>query len=357
MWYTCPHMKVVHVITGIAEAAGTSVFVCEIAREQAAAGHDACLLVMARAEKEYPCGSNVRIVEDPSAVGVVDVAHIHGLWTPWLTHQARRFSAQGAKIVWSPHGMLTPWALNHRKWKKRIAWILYQSRSLMAADLIHATAQAEVEDVRRVGLCNEVAVVPLGVHLGEILQRESRPERKRTILFLSRVQKKKGLLNLMEAWKVIRQENWRVVIAGPSQEGYIEEVLSRAAENGVAESVTYLGPVFGEAKNRLYASADVFVLPSFSENFGSVVIESLAQGVPVITTKGTPWGELETERCGWWIDIGVEPLAAALRAAMALTDAERAAMGARGRALVEAKYRWPVLGRNMLAAYEKILSV
>ena len=348
-------MKIVHVITGIAEAAGTSVFACEVANEQVRAGHEVFLLVLNRVTREYARDAAVRVVGSAREVGAIDVAHIHGLWTPWLVRQARHFASQGAKIVWSTHGMLTPWALNHRKWKKRLAWWLYQWRALKRADLVHVTAECEVEDVRRMGLCNEIVVAPLGVRLGESLARSKPPDRERTILFVSRVQKKKGLLNLMDAWRHVRQAGWRIVIAGPNQEGHVEEVLVRAAANGVAESVKYLGPVFGAEKDALYASSDVFVLPSFSENFGSVVVEALVQGVPVIATKGTPWGELETERCGWWIDVGVEPLAAALREAMALSDEERAAMGARGRALVAEKYQWPAIGARMLGAYGEIL--
>jgi glycosyltransferase involved in cell wall biosynthesis len=348
-------MKIVHVITGIAEAAGTSVFACEVANEQARAGHEVCLLVLNRATREYPCDAAVRVVGSEREVGAVDVAHVHGLWTPWLVRQARHFASRGAKIVWSTHGMLTPWALGVRRWKKFFAWRLYQRRALASADLIHVTAPAEVDGVRRLGLENRVAIVPLGVHLGNLIPRAGAADRVRTILFVGRHHRIKGLANLVDAWKLAARPGWRVVLAGPNQDGYADEVLARAAANGVAESVKYLGSVFGAEKDALYASSDVFVLPSFSENFGSVVVEALAQGVPVIATKGTPWGELETERCGWWIDVGVEPLAAALREAMALSDAERVAMGARGRALVAAKYQWPAIGRQMLAAYEKIL--
>ena len=352
-------MKIVHVIEGIAEASGVSVFACEVANEQARARHEVCLLVLRRAPQEYPCDAAVRVVTDEHDVGAVDVAHIHGLWTPWPVRLARHFASRGAKVVWSPHGMLTPWAMHYKWLKKTVAWWLYQRRALAKADLLHVTMASEEEDIRRLGLANPSVVAPLGVTLPA--PRPSRtPDAKsaRTLLFLSRVHPKKGLVNLMDAWGALtsaERAGWRIVIAGPSEDGYVDEVMARARQNGVAESVSAVGPVFGAAKDDLYASSDVFVLPSFSENFGSVVIEALAQGVPVITTKGTPWGELETERCGWWIDVGVEPLAAVLRAAMALSDDDRAAMGARGRALVAAKYQWPAIGRQMLAAYESIL--
>jgi glycosyltransferase involved in cell wall biosynthesis len=95
----------------------------------------------------------------------------------------------------------------------------------------------------------------------------------------------------------------------------------------------------------------LFVLPTFSENFGTVIAEALAAGVPVITTRGTPWEKLRTRQCGWWIDIGVEPLAAALREAISLSDQQRQEMGRRGRCLVEEEYAWPQIGREMNAVY------
>lgn len=348
-------MKIVHVISSIAEAAGTSVFVCELAREQDAAGHEVTILLKQRNAHEYPAADGIAVGCDDRNIPPADIVHIHGLWNPWLTWQARRFRKSGSKIVWSPHGMLTPWALSQRKLKKRAAWWLYQKTVLAQADLLHVTAPSEVEDVRRLGLKNALAVAPLGVRLSPLRIQEKIAGAKHTILFVSRLQKKKGLLNLMDAWKSLQEiaTGWQIVIAGPDQEGYLKEVLARARQNGVSDSVVYAGAVYGGKKEDLYAAADVFVLPSFSENFGSVVVEALAQGLPVITTKGTPWRELETRRCGWWVDIGVEPLADALRKAIGFSDAERREMGARGRKLVDEKYTWKAVCDAMVEGYRR----
>jgi glycosyltransferase involved in cell wall biosynthesis len=105
----------------------------------------------------------------------------------------------------------------------------------------------------------------------------------------------------------------------------------------------------------LLQSASLFVLPTFSENFGIAVAEALAAGVPVITTKGAPWKELETHRCGWWVDVGAEPLATAMREAIALSDEQRRAMGKRGRRLVEERYSWPKIAADMKSVYEWVL--
>ena len=176
----------------------------------------------------------------------------------------------------------------------------------------------------------------------------------KNIKYIGRIAPIKNLDSLSRAFARIAPEDWRLVIVGPDQENHAAELKALAQELGVSESIQFTGPKYGEDLQKAYADADIFVLPSYSENFGSVVIEALAHSVPVITTKGTPWQELEERKCGWWIDIGVEPLAAALKAAMSLSDAERREMGARGRKLVEARYTWDAVGRAMVKGYEEV---
>jgi glycosyltransferase involved in cell wall biosynthesis len=115
--------------------------------------------------------------------------------------------------------------------------------------------------------------------------------------------------------------------------------------------VTFVGSLDGDLKSAAFANAEVFVLPSFSENFGIVVAEALAHGAPVITTKATPWRSLVDHRCGWWIDTGVEPLVTALRAALVLSSAERADRAARGRALVRERFSWGPIAAAMAEFY------
>ncbi len=353
-------MKILHAITGMQKAAGTSVFCGEILNELVKMGEDCRLLVQRRSDDFYAIDDRVKVFEGDaccvSADGwMPDIVHIHALWSPWLFKIYRWARKNGVKVVWSPHGMLTPWSLSQKKWKKRLALALYQFWGLKGADLIHVTAESEVEDVRRLGLTNQVAIVPLGVNVPEIC-----PQRKeslvKTALFVSRVHPKKGLFDLVDAWATIKPQGWRLVIAGPSYETHADDVICRAHTQGLSEDVVrYIGPVFGETKDKLYAEADLFVLPTYSENFGVVVLEALAQSCPVITTKEAPWVELEMYNCGKWIEAGVAPLVLVLREMMALTDTVRAEMGARGRKLVEEKYTWPAIAKQMKAAYEGLM--
>ena len=185
----------------------------------------------------------------------------------------------------------------------------------------------------------------------------------RTALFLGRIHPVKGLLDLVHGWakvssqwsEVSGQSNWRVVIAGRGEAGHVEEVKVEIRKLKLETSFEFVGPVEGDAKWSLYHSADLFVLPSHSENFGIVVAEALACGVPVITTKGAPWECLQTHRCGWWTDIGVAPLAAVLRDAMSRTDAERQEMGQRGRAWMERDFSWAGVAAKMKTVYAWML--
>lgn len=353
-------MKILHVISGLGQAAGTSVFCVELCDHLQQAGLQCGIAVRSRGINDYASRQSVPIYEigrHPEVLPFTpDLLHIHALWEPFLHRAASWARQKGVPVVWSPHGMLTPWALRHKVAKKMLALGIYQYRDLKKAQLLHATADSEVRDARRLGLRQPVVVAPLGVHAqphdtGGMQRRKD----TRMALFVSRIHPKKGLFNLVDAWAQLRPHGWRMVVAGPDQDGHMAAVNARAKARGVADDFEFAGAIYGEAKDRLYAQADLFVLPTHSENFGVVIPEALAHGVPVITTKGAPWAELLSKRCGWWIDIGVEPLAEALREAMQLSDEERCAMGENGRNLVKAQYTWPTIAEQMNHAYEWIL--
>lgn len=360
-------MKVLQVINNLQRAAGTSVFCVEAADHLIDINVESELVVSSFDPDDFllplKCDEPKVIKSFEQQYSDFDIIHSHGLWD-LLPHKAVRFGVRkNIPICTSPHGMLTPWALNNRKWKKKLAMMLYQWRDLKSASLLHATAEGEVDNIRRLGLRQPVVIAPLGVNLLDLsLKQKSRSgahDPRKVILFISRIHPIKGLFNLLDAWSVIRDKNWRIIIAGPDDQGHLNELKDKTVQLGIAEDVSFISTVYGAEKDRLYFGADLFVLPSYSENFGVVVPEALAAGVPVITTKGTPWKVLEgsniSEKCGWWIDIGVEPLVKALREAMLLSDAERAALGANGRMLVEERYSWSPIAKDLKSAYEWLL--
>jgi glycosyltransferase involved in cell wall biosynthesis len=284
------------------------------------------------------------------------LVHNHGLWMP-LNHWAISMGRRNAiPVIVQPHGMLEPWALNHKAWKKKLAMTLFQWQDLAATRLLVATSSVEYENIRKLGLRQPVAIIPNGVDLsvGAMLAQKKPPTRQRVALFLSRVHPVKGLLNLVQAWATLAPTDWRLCIAGPDEAGHLKEVLALVRQLDVQDSIDYVGVVGGAGKTALYNSADVFVLPTFTENFGVVVAEALAHGLPVVTTHGAPWADLETYGCGWWVDIGIEPLVNALREAMLLSDDERHAMGKRGREYVR-RFDWSGIAKQTLDVYRWVL--
>jgi glycosyltransferase involved in cell wall biosynthesis len=147
-----------------------------------------------------------------------------------------------------------------------------------------------------------------------------------------------------------------LVIAGSDLIGYRREVEKMVRELGVQDSVVITGELQGEMKDALLANAEVFVLPSYSENFGIVVAEAMAWGRPVIASTGTPWQEVAEVGAGWWVEPEEEPLAKALAEAMGKSPEELEEVGSRGRTLVAERYGWSVPAQRLLAAYEDLLT-
>jgi glycosyltransferase involved in cell wall biosynthesis len=284
-----------------------------------------------------------------------DVVHLHGLWSFGLHRLEAQALARQIQVVISPRGMLEPWARRHHRWRKEAAWRLYQKRDLERARVLHATSEQERDSFAELGFSKTV-VVPNGA---EIPAQTARFESPRRIVFLSRIHPKKGLVLLVDAAARIaldlRRSQWSIVIAGPDEGGHAAEVRRAIAQRGVSDLFAFAGEVDGEPKRALLRSAHLFILPSYSENFGIVVAEALAAGVPVITTTGTPWRQLEEHRCGWWVAPDAGAIAGALRSAIGLQPEELRAMGLRGRELVSSGYSWAMAAQRFVSVYNGLL--
>lgn len=282
-----------------------------------------------------------------------DVIHINCCWIPLCAYTQQWSQQLGYKVVLTPHGMLEPWIIKRHYWTRKLpALLFYQKAAIKKADIIHATAEKEKENLLKLGYNPNIEIIPNGIDVDNIRMKNSW-KRKKNILFLSRVHVKKGINFLIEAAAQLKEDldGYMVKIVGLGEEGYINELKTLTNNLGIGDMVEFVGPIFGDAKFDLYREADVFVLPTHSENFGIVVAEALASGTPVITTQGTPWKELESCHCGWWTKVGTEPTVNALRKFLALKEEELKEMGIYGRKLVETKYSSRKMAENMVNMY------
>ncbi len=297
-----------------------------------------------------------RWLEEQARSGEANILHNHSLWMLPNLYSALAVKGTDCKLVVSPRGTLSDWALNNSRWRKRLLWPWLVRPVMQEASMFHATAESEYEDIRRLGYRQPVAVIPNGIDIPEAKVAEKESD-KRLLLFLGRIHKVKGVPNLLRAWSYVESKftDWELVVAGPDNGGHLEEMQGLAQELGL-ERCRFVGALYGAEKARAYARAELYVLPTYSENFGMTVAEALASGTPAIVTKGAPWQGLESEGAGWWIDIGVEPLEACLRQALACSREELQQKGLRGRQWMIREYSWAHIGRQMMESYHWLLN-
>lgn len=282
------------------------------------------------------------------------ILHVHNSWMPIVLATAGVKRKTGCRLVVSPRGSMSDWALCKSKWKKRIVWLVGMRKVWTRADAFVATSEKEKLEIsqrqKRMGIQRPVKVVRLGCESGQIRPRRNPEGRELHILYLGRVEPVKGLDRLLNQLNGIKNAQLR--IAGPNIGGYAEILRGRDAPAPTephALKVEFLGEIHGEAKESAFDWADVLVLPSYSENFGSVVVEALSRGVPVIASKGTPWQEVEEIGCGWWTD----DFRAAIETARSANLLE---MGGRGVEWVKTYFTWDASARCLSEFYRGVIN-
>lgn len=299
------------------------------------------------------------------AVLDADILHIHGLWEE-VGHQASRLAHRHRKpAIFRPCGMLDPWSLAQSRLKKQLYLALRARRDLNRAAALHFTTQTEADLTAALQLRAPALIEPNGVDLSEFEQlpapgafRSQHPQigARPLLLFLSRIHPKKGLDLLIPALARAELENAVLIIAGPDENGYRAQVAKMVAQNGLDKRVIFTGMLQGADRIAAYADADLFVLPSYQENFGNVVIESLAAGTPVvISDQVNLHDEITKAAVGGVVPTDVAALSHEL--SRWINDAAlRHRAAALARPFVRARYDWNQIGARWAEHYARLVA-
>jgi glycosyltransferase involved in cell wall biosynthesis len=292
-----------------------------------------------------------------------DVVHIHALWEEPQHLAAQLARRVGIPYVITPHGMLDPWSLSQKKWKKRLymAWRLRSNLNRAAA--LHFTTETEKNLVGRLKLAPPGIIEPIGLDQSDFAQLPPRGTfRARypaigdrpVLLFLSRLHYKKGLDLLVPAFARLTDRSAVLVIAGPDSDGYRAVVERMVADEGVADRVIFTGMLWNADRFAALADADLFVLSSYQENFGIVVIEALAAGTPaIISDQVNLWPDVTSAGAGAVLPMDLDRWVAELDRWLADPELRRDA-AEKGRRLVRERYDWDRIAQNWVGHYRQI---
>jgi glycosyltransferase involved in cell wall biosynthesis len=296
-----------------------------------------------------------------SKFDVIDISSLYQFPSAAAAHYCRK---QGVPYVLRPHGALDPYLYRRHSVRKRLYELLVERRNLAGAAAVHFTSSEEMHLARLSGLRFRGAVAPLGIEFESgPADVETEADKiwpqvagKKLVLFLSRVNFKKGLDILARAFGEIHRlrQDTHLVIAGPDNDNYAGRVRGWLAEVEALQATTFTGMVLGREKAALLGRADLFVLPSYTENFGIAVVEAMAAGLPVvISNKVNIWREVNDAGAGLVVNLNPTEVAAAVLKLLANPPLARE-IGYRGRRLARQHFSWDTTGQHLLELYRTV---
>ncbi len=294
----------------------------------------------------------------------MDFIHIHSVWEPILACAAAAARNLGVPYAQVTHGMLDPWCLAQRAFKKKIALALRYRRMLAGADFLHVLNADEARLIEPLNLPCPKEVIPNGIFLEELdnlpppgafYQKLPQLQDKPYILFLSRLHYKKGLDYLADSFALLTKTDQEIqlVVVGPDGGAQIdfERQISAA---GLSDRVHIVGPQFGSDKWAAMVDASCFCLPSRQEGFSIAITEALACGTPVVISEGCHFPEVAEVGAGKVVSLNAAKIAAALQEVLRNPEIQRS-MGRAGREIVADRYTWPKIAQRTDEAYERAL--
>jgi glycosyltransferase involved in cell wall biosynthesis len=295
-----------------------------------------------------------------------DIVHTNNRFAPlilateWICRLFRK------PFVATPHGMLEPWALSYKAYKKKWYYKLFEYPMLSQAKAIHVLTGSEAQQLQSLGLSGTV-VIPNGIDPLEFTQMpesnlfyEQFPETrgKKIILFLGRIDPKKGLNLLVPAFAKVHQcyPDLQLVVVGPDSIGFLKTVQSDLMDAGCSESITFTGMLTGQQKLAALAAAQVFVAPSYSEGFSMSVLEGMAAGLPCILTTGCNFPEAGAAGAAYVVDINEDAITQALQDCLQ-NPLQAKEMGDRARDFIFKHYTWSIVAQQLKQVYTDIMEV
>jgi glycosyltransferase involved in cell wall biosynthesis len=296
-----------------------------------------------------------------SSLKSFDIIHQHGVWMPMSLFNLRIKKNINVPSLIQPHGYLEPFRLNQKKSKKKLGFLLYEKRNISKSNVILACSSDEGNKLKDMFPYKTVATIKNGI-AHEFLSAPSLKNKSndvKILLFLSQIIPLKGLDRLIEVIYELGRESfwgWELHIAGYNAGAYGDILASKVKKLNISDIVKFIGPQLGEDKTRNYDNATAFVLPTFNENFGIVVAEALSRGLPVLTTKGTPWADLELYNCGYWVDNDKEGIKKGILKLLSKSNNELELMGKRGKKLIKEKYLWNFAAQKSIELYKWMIN-
>jgi len=295
-----------------------------------------------------------------------DLVHIQELWhyPGYIASKIAR--SRNVPYIVTIHGELNEWNLQQKRLKKQIYMTAIQRGILQKSAALHAITQAESNRIRQLEIETPVAMIPNGIHTEEFenlpdrsqfVSRYPELENRLIVLFLGRIQQKKGLDILAQAFgNLVRtRHDVRLVVAGPDEDNTLTEIKTILKSQGALEKAVFPGMLTGEQKLEALSAADIFALTSYSEGFSVALLEALSAGLPLVITDECNFPEVGDSRAGFVVRPNDSETASALMSLLDSADLRRE-MSENARRLVRSNYTWERIAEKMFTLYENVIA-